>query len=90
MVQKHAGFVLSSEGRVVRKPCERLSGHGSSPLGEESEALNRAAFDSLGQKQRAFELLCLSYSNGFFTTSLSFLVQKKACSIFPLLLAGLS
>jgi hypothetical protein len=32
---------------------------------EESEALNRAAFDSLGQKQRAFEALCLSYSKGF-------------------------
>jgi len=57
-----------SEGKVARKPCERLSGHGSSPLGEESEALNRAAFDSLGQKRRAFEALCLSYSNGFFTT----------------------
>jgi len=53
---------------VARKPCERLSGHGSSPSGEESEALNRAAFDSLGQKRRAFEPLCLSYSNGFFAT----------------------
>jgi hypothetical protein len=30
------------------------------PKGEESEALNRAAFASLGQKQRAFEPLCLS------------------------------
>jgi hypothetical protein len=56
------------EGKVVRKPCERLSGHGSSPLGEESEALNRAAFASLGQKRRAFEPLCLSHSNGFLTT----------------------
>ena len=35
------------------------------PKGEESEALNRAAFASLGQKRRAFEPLCLSYSNGF-------------------------
>ena len=61
-------FPVKSEGRMVRKPCERLSGHGSSPLGEESEALNRAAFDSLGQKQRAFEVLCLSYSNGFLDT----------------------
>jgi hypothetical protein len=38
------------------------------PQVEESEALNRAAFDSLGQKQRAFESLCLSYSSGFRTT----------------------
>jgi hypothetical protein len=37
------------------------------PKGEESEALNRAAFASVGQKRRAFEALCLSYSNGFFT-----------------------
>jgi hypothetical protein len=61
-------FALLSEGKVVRKPCERLSGHGSSPLGEESEALNRAAFDSQGQKRRAFESLCLSNSNGFLDT----------------------
>jgi len=66
--RKHAGFALPSEGKVARKPCERLSGHGSSPLGEESEALNRAAFDSPGQKRRAFELLCLSNSNGFLNT----------------------
>jgi hypothetical protein len=59
---------LQGEGGVVRKPCERLSGHGSSPLGEESEALNRAAFGSLGQKRRAFEPLCLSHSNGFLST----------------------
>jgi hypothetical protein len=32
---------------------------------EESEALNRAAFATLGQKQRADESLCLSQSNGF-------------------------
>jgi hypothetical protein len=38
------------------------------PKGEESEALNRAAFDSLGQKRRAFEPLCLSNSNGFLDT----------------------
>jgi hypothetical protein len=56
------------EGKMARKPCERLSGHGSSPLGEESEALNRATFDSLGQKWRAFEPLCLSHSNGFLNT----------------------
>jgi len=31
-------FPVKGEGRMVRKPCERLSGHGSSPLGEESEA----------------------------------------------------
>jgi hypothetical protein len=68
--RKHAGFALPSEGKVVRKPCKRLSGHGSSPRGEESEALNRAAFDSLGQKRRAFEPLCLSYSNGFLNTLL--------------------
>ena len=61
-------LVLQGEGRVVRKPCERLSGHGSSPIGEGSEALNRAAFASLGQKRRAFELLCLSPSNGFLST----------------------
>ena len=66
--RKHAGFVLPSEGKVVRKPCERLSGHGSSPIGEESEALNRAAFDSQGQKRRAFEPSCLSNSNGFLNT----------------------
>jgi hypothetical protein len=53
---------------MVRKPCERLSGQGSSPIGEESEALNRAAFDSLGQKRRADEPLCLSHSNGFLST----------------------
>jgi hypothetical protein len=53
---------------MVRKPCERLSGHGSSPLGEESEALNRAAFDTLGQKRRAFEPFSLSLSNGFLST----------------------
>jgi hypothetical protein len=35
------------------------------PQGEESKARNRAAFASLGQKLRAFEPLCLSYSNGF-------------------------
>jgi len=36
---KHAGltFKRRGEGKVARKPCERLSGHGSSPLGEESE-----------------------------------------------------
>jgi hypothetical protein len=38
------------------------------PKGEESEALNRAGFASLGQKRRAFEPLCLSYSNGFLDT----------------------
>ena len=32
------------------------------PKGEESEALNRAAFASLGQKRRADELLSLSLS----------------------------
>jgi hypothetical protein len=64
-LQKHAGFALPGEGRVVRKPCERLSGHDSSPPGEESEASNRAAFASLGQKRRAEEPLCLSCSNGF-------------------------
>ena len=36
--------------------------------GEESEALNRAAFSSLGEKRRADEPLCLSYSNGFLST----------------------
>jgi len=61
-------FPIKGEGRMVRKPCERLSGHGSSPLGEESEALNRAAFDTLGQKRRAFELFRLSFSNGFLNT----------------------
>jgi hypothetical protein len=30
---------------------------------EESEALIRVAFDSLGQKQRVFELYCLSPSS---------------------------
>jgi hypothetical protein len=30
--------------------------------GEESEALIRVAFDSLGQKQRVFELYSLSFS----------------------------
>lgn len=55
-------------GRVERKPCGRLSGHGSSTSGEESEAWNRAAFDSLGQKQRAFEPLCLSLPYGFLDT----------------------
>jgi hypothetical protein len=30
--------------------------------------LNRAGFASLGQKRRAFEPLCLSYSNGFLDT----------------------
>jgi hypothetical protein len=79
MVRKHTGFVFASEGRAVRKPCERLSGHGSSPIGEESEALNRAAFDSLGQKQRAFELLCLSYSHGFLTILPSPDDVKLAC-----------
>jgi len=55
-------------GRVVRKPCGRLSGHGSSTSGEESEAWNRAAFDSLGQKRRACEPLCLSLPYGFLDT----------------------
>jgi hypothetical protein len=67
-VSKTRRLILQSEGGVMRKPCERLSGHGSSPIGEESEALNRAAFDSQGQKRRAFELFRLSFSNGFLNT----------------------
>jgi hypothetical protein len=35
------------------------------PKGEESEALNQAAFASLGQKRCADEPLCLSYSKDF-------------------------
>jgi len=38
------------------------------PKGEESEAWNRAAFDSLGQKRRVFEPLSRSLSNGFLNT----------------------
>jgi hypothetical protein len=38
------------------------------PKVEESEALNRVAFDALGQKRRAFEPLCLSNLNGFLNT----------------------
>jgi hypothetical protein len=78
MLRKHAGFALLSEGRMVRRPCERLRGHGiqkgDSPSQEKglspfcmSEALNRAAFASLGQKRRADEPFRLSYSNGFRT-----------------------
>jgi hypothetical protein len=40
------------------------------PTGEESEALNRAAFVSLGQKRRAFEPLCLSLQTVFSPPSL--------------------
>jgi len=52
-------FSLQGEGRMARKSYVGLSGHGSSTLGEESEARNRAAFGSLGQKRRAFEPFCL-------------------------------
>jgi hypothetical protein len=71
--------LLDGSGRAVRKPCERLSGHGiqkgdcpSQERGQSpfcmSEALNRAAFGSLGQKRRADEPLCRSHSNGFLNT----------------------
>jgi hypothetical protein len=65
VIQEHAGFALPSEGRVVKKPCERLSGHGSSLEERGERSLNRAAFDTLGRKRRAFEALCPSFSNGF-------------------------
>jgi hypothetical protein len=48
---------------MVKKPLERLSGHGFSTTGEESEALIRVAFDSLGQKQRVLEPYSLSDSS---------------------------
>jgi len=81
---KHAGltFKRRGEGKVARKPCERLSGHGSSPLGEESEALNRAAFASLGQKQRAFEPFCLSSSNGFSSRNRALIISMKKIDNF--------
>jgi len=84
MPRKHAGFALPREGKVARKPCERLSGQGSSPEGEESEALNRAAFDTLGQKRRAFKPLCLSYSNGFLSMQPSLGLYKKGNVFFLL------
>jgi len=49
-----------SEGQWVKKPFE--GGAGMVPLqnGEESEARNRAAFGSLGQKLRVLEPTVLS------------------------------
>jgi hypothetical protein len=87
MPRKHAGFTLNreGEGKVARKPYERLSGHGSSPIGEESEALSRDAFDSLGQKRRAFEPLCLSYSNGFLIIQPSLRLYKNQNVFFLLI-----
>jgi len=42
--------MLSGEGRVVRKPCERLSGHGSSTEGRGERSLEPSRFFLAGEK----------------------------------------
>jgi len=50
VLRKHAGFALTSEGRVARKPCERLSGHGSSTEGRGERNLEPSRFFLAGGK----------------------------------------
>jgi hypothetical protein len=57
MLRKHAGFALPSEGRVVRKPCERLSGHGSSTEGRGERSLKPSSFCLAGAKAACFRTI---------------------------------
>ncbi len=49
-VRKHAGFPSPGEGRVVRRSCERLSGHGSSTEGRGERSLEPSRFWLAGAK----------------------------------------
>jgi hypothetical protein len=66
---------------------KRPATKGSYPLGiprcfadgQSSEAWNRAAFDSLGQKRRVFEPLSCSLPNGFLSTQPESLFISRIC-----------
>jgi len=52
--RKHAAFILPGEGEVARKPCERLSGHGSSTEGRRERGLEPRRFCLAGAKASCF------------------------------------
>jgi len=54
VLRKHEGFALAGEGEVVRKPCERLSGHGSSTEGRGERSLEPRRFCLAGAKASCF------------------------------------
>jgi hypothetical protein len=54
VLRKHAGLDLAGEGEVVRKPCERLSGHGSSTESRGERSLEPRRFCLAGAKASCF------------------------------------
>jgi len=54
MLRKHAGFGSLGEGRVVREPCERLSGHGSLTEGKGERSLEPSRLCLAGAKPACF------------------------------------
>jgi len=68
MLRKHAGFGSLGEGRVVREPCERLSGHGSLTEGKGERSLEPRRFWLAGTRAACFRTILPEPSNGFLST----------------------
>jgi len=50
VLRKHAGFILAGEGRVARRPCGGLSGHGSLTAGRGERSPEPSSFCLAGAK----------------------------------------
>jgi hypothetical protein len=67
MLRKHAALAPLGEGRVVRKPCGRLSEHGTSLEERGERSLEPSSFWLAGAKTACFRATLPEPSNVFFT-----------------------